>query len=109
MNFRLLTIAITALTVYSSLSAQQNNLLQLWQDYDPNKGDFREEIIKDVETGGNRLRDSYISAYVLGEEIRVYCRYSVKKGTKDKKAPGLLRSHGWMSTAHMPWDFVNEG
>ena len=50
----------------------------LWKDYDPNDGDFQEEIVNQENRDGVFHRDSYISAYVLGEEVRVYCRYSVK-------------------------------
>ena len=52
-------------------------------------------------------RDSYISAYVLGEEIRVYCRYSVKTGAAN--APGLLVVHGWMGAAEPDRKFVDDG
>ncbi len=52
-------------------------------------------------------RDSYISAYVLGEEIRVYCRYKVKTGVE--KAPGLLVVHGWMGAAEPDRKFVEDG
>ena len=50
----------------------------LWADYDPDKGDFKEEIVSQETKGGIYYIDSYISAYVLGEEIRVYCRYGVR-------------------------------
>jgi hypothetical protein len=50
----------------------------LWKDYDPNQGAFKEEIVKQETRDGIFSRDSYISAYVLGEEVRVYCRYKVK-------------------------------
>ena len=40
----------------------------LWKDYDPNHGDFKEEIVKQETREGVLNRDSYISAYVLGEE-----------------------------------------
>jgi len=79
----------------------------LWKDYDPNHGDFKEEIIKQETADGIFNRDSYISAYVLGEEIRVYCRYSVKAGTT--KAPSLLVLHGWMGAANPDRKFVNDG
>ena len=52
----------------------------LWKEYDPDHGDFKEEIVKQETQNGIIHRDSYISAYVLGEEVRVYCRYSVKAG-----------------------------
>lgn len=44
---------------------------ELWKDYDPNQGDFKEEIISQEIRNGIINRDTYISAYVLGEEIRV--------------------------------------
>ena len=79
----------------------------LWKEYDPDHGDFKEEIVKQETQNGILHRDSYISAYVLGEEIRVYCRYSVKVGAA--KAPGLLVVHGWMGVANPDRKFVDEG
>lgn len=60
--------------------------MQVWADYDPNKGEFKEEIVKQETHNGIFHRDSYISAYVLGEEVRVYCRYSVKRKVADRSA-----------------------
>lgn len=80
---------------------------ELWKEYDPNKGDFKEEIIKQETRDGILNRESYISAYVRGEEIRVYCKYSVKEGAK--LAPGLLNVHGWMGAPGIGKDFVEEG
>jgi dienelactone hydrolase len=80
---------------------------ELWKDYDPNKGDFKEEIIKQEVREGILSREAYISAYVLGEEIRVYCKYSVKEGAK--LSPGLLSVHGWMGAPGISKDFVEEG
>ena len=71
--------------------------LELWQDYDPNQGDFREEVVRAETKEGVYTRDSYISVYVVGEQIRVYCKYAVKAGAVN--APGLLNVHGWMATA----------
>ena len=50
---------------------------QVWADYDPNKGDFKEEIVREETKDGYQYRQSYISAYVVGEEIRIYCQYKV--------------------------------
>lgn len=80
---------------------------QIWKDYDPNKGDFKQEIVKEETKEGAYFRESYISAYVLGEDIRVYCIYKVKAGAV--KAPGLLNVHGWMGTASIDNDYVNDG
>ena len=79
----------------------------LWKNYDPDHGNFKEEIVTQETRDGIFNRDSYISAYVLGEEIRVYCRYSVKAGAT--KAPGLLNVHGWMGAAHVDRRFVDDG
>ena len=62
--------------------------MQVWADYNPNKGDFKEEIISEETKDGIYNREFYISAYVLGEDVCVYCKYSVKAGVT--KAPGLL-------------------
>ncbi|RFC52998.1 MAG: hypothetical protein DVB22_000071 [Verrucomicrobia bacterium] len=79
----------------------------LWKDYDPDQGDFKEEVVKEETRDGILNRDSYISAYVLGEEIRGYCRYRVKVGAT--KAPGLLAVHGWMGAAEPDRKFVEDG
>lgn len=59
---------------------------QLWADFDPDAGDFREEIIAEVTKDGDYSRETYVSAYVLGQEIRVYCLYKVKAGTRRLRA-----------------------
>ena len=63
----------------------------VWQDYDPDQGDFKEEIVRQETKDGIFSKESYISAYVNGEEVRVFCKYAVKEGLK--KAPGLLNVH----------------
>lgn len=79
----------------------------IWKDYDPNKGDFKEEIVKKETQNGIFNRESYISAYVLGQEIRVYCVYRVKGGVKN--APGLLDVHGWMGMPCIHQEYVDNG
>lgn len=79
----------------------------IWSAYDPDAGAFKEQIVKEETHEGVHHRESYISAYVLGEEIRVFCKYSVKEGAK--KAPGLMDVHGWMGAPHISKDYVNEG
>jgi dienelactone hydrolase len=80
---------------------------QLWADYDPNAGDFKEEIISEVTQSGIYSRESYIDCHVLDSAIRVYCLYKVKAGAVN--APGLLNVHGWMGAASIPQDFVTDG
>lgn len=80
---------------------------ELWSAYDPRAGEFREEIIREETRDGIYERASFISAFVLGEEIRVYCLYAVKAGAN--QAPGLLNVHGWMGAPAIARDFVADG
>jgi len=80
---------------------------ELWKDYDPNQGHFKEEVISSETKDGIFNRESYISAYVLGEEVRVYCKYSVKAGAV--RAPGLMNVHGWMGAPNVTKAFVEAG
>ena len=69
-------LALLALTCLRAGAAEPLlNPKQVWSDYDPNKGDFKEEIVKQETKDGLYYRESYISAYVLGEEVRVYTLY----------------------------------
>ena len=80
---------------------------QVWAGYDPDKGDFKEKIVAETTRDGKYYRESYISAYVLGREIRVYCKYKVKVGAK--KAPGLLNVHGWCGAPNIDESYVDDG
>lgn len=93
-----------------ALSAEAGELISppmLWKDYDPERGDFKEEVVKRETKDGIVFQESYISAYVLGEEIRVFCKYSVKEGAT--QAPGLLVVHGWMGAPSPTASFVKTG
>ena len=80
---------------------------EVWAKYDPDAGDFKEEIVKEETKDGIYRRDSYISAYVNGEEVRVFCKYAVKEGAQN--APGLLDVHGWMSYPRIDDSYVKDG
>jgi hypothetical protein len=80
---------------------------ELWKNYDPDQGDFKEQVVTEQTKGGIYTKDSYISAYVLGKEVRVFCKYAVKAGTTN--APGLLNVHGWMATANIDQSYVDAG
>ena len=88
-------------------SALFPNPPELWKNYNPDEGDFREEVVREENANGIYSRDSYISAYVLGEEIRVYCTYKVKSGASN--APGLLDVHGWMGMPRIETQYVSDG
>ena len=80
---------------------------EVWKDYDPNQGDFKEKIVRQETKDGIFSKESYISAYVNGEELRVFCKYAVKEGAN--KAPGLLNVHGWMGGPAIDMKYVNDG
>ncbi len=96
-----------AVWTQSSVGAELLKPPEIWKDYDPNKGDFQEKTIKQWEQDGNLFRDSYISAYVNGQTIRVYCKYGYPKGRT--KLPALLSVHGWMGAANINRDFLKKG
>ena len=80
---------------------------EVWRDYDPDRGEWREEVVRQETAGGVLSRDTYISAYVLDQEIRVYCQYRVQAGATG--APGLLDVHGWMGAPSPSREFVTNG
>ena len=80
---------------------------EVWQDYDADAGEFKEEIIFEQSANGIYEKHFYISAYINGTEVRVYCKYAVKAGIKN--APGLLNVHGWMGRPAIDKGFVEDG
>jgi dienelactone hydrolase len=79
----------------------------VWKDYDPNQGDFKEKVVRQETKDGILYKESYISAYVNSEEVRVFCKYAVKEGVR--KAPGLLNVHGWMGGPAIDMKYVKDG
>jgi len=115
MNYKL-TAAMTvtgialSILVLGAVATSAGELLKppaIWADYDPNKGDFKEELISKETKEGIFTKEFYISTYVLNEEIRVYCKYSVKEGLTN--APGLLNVRGWMSWPIINTPYVKDG
>ena len=80
---------------------------EVWKDYNPDDGDFREEVVHEAKNGGVFYRDSYISAYINDEEVRVFCKYAVKDGARN--APALLNVHGWMGGPSIDNSYVEDG
>ena len=79
----------------------------VWKDFDPDAGNFKEEIIYEKTVNGIYEKHAYISAYVNEVEIRVFCKYAVKEGAK--KAPGLMNTHGWMGGPSIDMQYVKDG
>ena len=107
---QILVLLMLLTLTQSSFAENRKTLLtppEIWKDFKPDEGDFKEEIVRQETRDGIYYRESYISAYVLGEEIRVYCKYSVKAGAKN--APGLMNVHGWMGAPNIDNQYVNDG
>jgi dienelactone hydrolase len=80
---------------------------EVWLDYNPDAGEFKEEIIFEQTANGIYEKHFYISAYINGSEVRIFCKYAVKEGSKN--APGLLNVHGWMGGPAIDKGFVEDG
>lgn len=80
---------------------------EVWSQFNPDKGDFKEEIVREETKDGIYFKDSYISAYVNGHEVRIFCRYAVKASSKN--APGLLNVHGWHGAPNIDLSYVKDG
>ncbi len=80
---------------------------EVWKDYDPDKGAFDEEIVKLWDRDGVHVKDFYVSAYVGGEKIRMFCQFAVKKG--EKQQPAILNLHGWTASSSIDWELVGRG
>jgi hypothetical protein len=82
MKLLIYTLAVSMMILNGLYASAEEPLLtppQIWADYDPNKGDFKEEIVKEETREGNYYRESYISATVLGEDVRVCDRCCVDR------------------------------
>ena len=96
-----------AASIFAGASPKLPTPPEVWRDYDPDAGDFKEEIISEETKNGIYFKDAYISAYINGEEVRVYCKYAVKAGAKN--AAGLLDTHGWYASPRLSMDYVMDG
>ncbi|MEO1997546.1 MAG: prolyl oligopeptidase family serine peptidase [Planctomycetaceae bacterium] len=102
-----LVFVILASVPAGSVAAELPKPPAVWSDFDPNRGPWNEDVVAEVTRDGVYYRDSYISAWVLGEEIRVFCKYAVKQDRR--RAPGLLNVHGWMGAPNIDRTYVDEG
>ena len=102
-----LTVTASILPAQEAAPAKHPSPPEVWKDYDPDAGDFKEEIIREETKDGIYYKDSFISAYVNGQEVRVFCKYAVKADAKN--APGLLNVHGWYAAPTIDMDLVKDG
>jgi len=74
---------------------------EVWSTYDPDKGAFDEEIIRQWTEKGARYKEAYFSAYINGHTVRVYGLYASPEGAQG--APAVMHLHGGGQTVSKPW------
>ena len=62
-----LTVTASTLPAQQAAPAKHPSPPEVWKDYNPDAGDFKEEIIREETKDGIYYKDSFISAYVNGE------------------------------------------
>ena len=80
--------------------------MQVWADYDPNQGDFKEEIVKEETKEGFYYRESYISAYVVERKSGSTVSIRSRQG---HKCPRAVNVHGWMGKPSIDKEYVADG
>ena len=80
---------------------------EVWADYDPDAGAYNETIVAEWDAGGVHYKDFYISAYVNGEEIRMFCKYAAQIGATNQ--PAILDMHGWTGAPFISSEFISRG
>ena len=103
----LASLLVPFIFCFPGLAKPPSTPSEIWAEYDPDAGEWKEEIVHESVKEGILNRETYLSAWVRGKEIRVYCKYSVQDGLKN--APGLLNVHGWMGAAAIDKSYVDEG
>ena len=79
----------------------------VWAGYDPDAGAYNETIIAEWDVGNVHYKDFYISVYLKGEEIRMYCKYAAQSGATNQ--PAILNIHGWYGAPSLNSEFINRG
>ena len=74
---------------------------EVWSTYDPDKGSFDEEILREWTKKGARYKEVYFSAYVHGHTVRVYGLYAVPKEATG--VPAVMHLHGGGQTVNPRW------
>ena len=95
----------TTLSIYVALSPPLPP--EVWADYDPDTGAYNETIIAEWDVGDVHYKDFYISVYLKGEEIRMFCKYAAQKDAVN--LPAILNIHGWGGAPSIDSEFINSG
>lgn len=72
----------------------------VWKGYDPDAGEFKEEIVFEETKGGIYYQDAYISAYINNKEaglLQICCQ---SRGRESPWPDGCSRVDGWPAAGH---------
>ena len=106
-SFLISVVLVMVVTVVSAAGMEILTPPEVWKGYDPDKGAYKEEIVKEWDVGNVHYKDFYISAYVNGEEIRMFCKYAAQQGATN--LPAILDMHGWGGAPFISSDFISRG
>ena len=69
---------------------------QVWSTYDPDAGEFNEEILKRWADKGAQYKEVRFSAYIHGQTVRVYGIYAApaEAGKAGQRVPAVMHLHG---------------
>ncbi|MCY3017865.1 MAG: acetylxylan esterase [Planctomycetota bacterium] len=73
----------------------------VWRTYDPDAGEFNEEVLKRWSEKGADYKEVYFSAYINGQTVRVYGMYAAPTGAKS--VPAVMHLHGGGQTVNKQW------
>jgi len=107
MRTLLISIILGVISVQTASGIEMLTPPEVWKDYDPDKGAFEEEIVRRWERDGVHGKDFYVSAYVNGEKIRMFCQFAAKKG--ETKQSAILNMHGWTGSPSIDPELVEHG
>ena len=79
--------------------------LEVWSGYDPEAGEFNEEVLKRWEENGVAYKEVYFSAYINGQTVRVYGFYAAPRqdGKPGVRVPAVMHLHGGGQSVNKQW------
>jgi len=104
-SMRALLAGVLLLTAAPLLCAQEPSKVltppEVWSGYDPDAGDFNEEVLKRWTEKGADYKEVLFSAYLHGQTVRVYGLYAAPTGLKS--VPAVMHLHGGGQTVNPQW------
>jgi len=76
---------------------------EVWKGYDPDAGEFNEEVLKRWNEDGADYKEVCFSAYIGEHEVRVYGIYAAPGKKPDVRLPAVMHLHGGGQTVNNNW------